>query len=115
VCCPAQLEAYSYGQKKSSRSGRLAQVLIKVTISVILLGGGTFAFVSMRQHVLDDLANPPGPPVLVLKNRPAWMSDALAEQILKSAQPKIASDRRWIMSWWPRWADSGTQCLGASR
>src|SRR5436305_77555 len=67
-----------------------AQVLIKVTISVILLGGCAFAFVNMRQHVLADLANPPGPPMLVLKNRPAWMSEALAEQIFKPAQPKSA-------------------------
>jgi hypothetical protein len=44
----------------------------------------------MRQHVLHDLSYPPAPPVLVLRNRPPWMSDALAEQILKSARPKTA-------------------------
>jgi hypothetical protein len=77
-------------KKKNIDQAALAQVLIKVTVSVILLGGGAFAFVSMRQQVLDDLAHPAGPPVLVLKNRPAWMSEALAEQIIKSARPKTA-------------------------
>jgi len=77
-------------KKSSIDQAWLAQVLIKVTIAVILLGGGTYAFVSMRQHVLHDLSYPPGPPVLVLKNRPAWMSEALAEQILRSAQPRMA-------------------------
>ncbi|HEV8604410.1 MAG TPA: hypothetical protein VGQ99_03535 [Tepidisphaeraceae bacterium] len=76
-------------QKKSRIDGaRLAQVLIQVTVAVILLGGGAIAFVTMRQHVLRDLSYPPAPPVLVLKNRPAWMSEALAEQILRGAQPK---------------------------
>jgi hypothetical protein len=77
-------------KKSSIDQAWLAQTLIKVTIAVILLGGGAYAFVSMRQHVLHDLSYPPSPPVLVLKNRPAWMSEALAEQILKSAQPKAA-------------------------
>jgi len=66
----------------------LAQVLIKITIAVILLGGGTYLFISMRQQVVQDLSNPGAPPSLVLKNRPAWMSETLAEQILKSARPK---------------------------
>jgi hypothetical protein len=75
-------------KKKSIDQAWLAQMLIKAAVAVILLGGGAFAFVSMRQHVLDDLAHPAAPPVLVLRNRPPWMSEALAEQILKSARPK---------------------------
>lgn len=77
-------------KKSSIDQAALAQLLIKVTVSVILLGGCAFAFVSMRQHVLADLAHPAAPPLLVLKNRPAWMSQALAEQIISSARPKTA-------------------------
>ncbi len=74
--------------KSSIDQAWLAQVLIRITVAIILLGGGAYAFVSMRQHVVEDLSNPAAPPMLVLKNRPAWMSEALSEQILKSAQPK---------------------------
>jgi len=77
-------------KKKSIDQAALAQLLIKLTVSVILLGGGAFAFVSMRQQVVDELAHPGAPPLLVLKNRPAWMSEALAEQIIRSARPKTA-------------------------
>jgi hypothetical protein len=75
-------------KKKTIDQAWLAQVLIKITIAVILLGGGTYLFISMRQQVVQDLSNPGAPPALVLKDRPAWMSEALAEQILKSAQPR---------------------------
>ena len=46
------------GKKHSIDQAALAQLLIKVTVAIILLGGGTFAFVSMRQQVLDDLGHP---------------------------------------------------------
>ncbi len=76
------------GKKKSSiDKARVAQVMIQITVAFILLGGGGFAFYSMREHVVRDLSYPAAPPVLVLKNRPIWMSESLAEQILKSAQP----------------------------
>jgi hypothetical protein len=84
----ARVALRAMAKKKSIDQAALAQLLIKVTVSLILMGGGTFAFVSMRQNVLDDLSHPSTPPVLVLKNRPAWMSEALAEQIIKSARPK---------------------------
>src|SRR3954470_23289391 len=77
-------------KKSSIDQAALAQLLIKVTVSLILLGGGAFAFVSMRQQVVDDLAHPAAPPALVLKNRPAWMSEALADQIIRSVRPKTA-------------------------
>src|SRR5215204_3819958 len=79
------------GKKNSSiDQAALAQLLIKATVAIILLGGATFAFLSMRQQVLNNLAHPAALPMMVLKNRPAWMSEALAEQITKSARPRAA-------------------------
>lgn len=88
VALRAKSAAAMAKKKTTIDQAALAQLLIKATIAVILLGGGAFAFVSMRQRVVQDLSHPSSPPILVLKNRPAWMSEALAEQIIKSARPK---------------------------
>jgi hypothetical protein len=44
-------------------------------------------FHCMRRYVERDIAFPDHPPRVVLKNRPPWMSDALAIQIATSVKP----------------------------
>jgi hypothetical protein len=41
----------------------------------------------MRQYVDQKVAVQKAPPTVVLKNRPAWMSDVLVDQILASVKP----------------------------
>ncbi|HEX3356975.1 MAG TPA: hypothetical protein VHS31_08395 [Tepidisphaeraceae bacterium] len=46
-----------------------------------------FAGYAARDYVTRTVAFPPTPPKVVLLNRPAWMSDLLAEQIVRAAKP----------------------------
>lgn len=58
--------------------------LLGIVAFVGLLGVG---FYHMRRYVLRDVVFPDRPPKVVLKNRPTWMSDALAIQIISSIRP----------------------------
>src|SRR5580658_7516404 len=40
-----------------------------------------------QQYVAQDLTLSDHPPQIVIANRPVWMSDYLANEIVKSAQP----------------------------
>src|SRR5215218_7034807 len=46
-----------------------------------------FGFVLDRRYVEHMIVPPTDRPQVVLKNRPVWMSDFLAEQIARTAQP----------------------------
>ncbi|HEX2971537.1 MAG TPA: hypothetical protein VHP11_04355, partial [Tepidisphaeraceae bacterium] len=62
-------------------------VLLGMTLAALLVGGVGFGFHKLRQYVERTLAYPPSQPVVVIKNRPAWMGDALASRITTSVQP----------------------------
>src|SRR6185436_16239276 len=49
--------------------------------------GLAVAFYFARGYVDKKVAFPTEPPRVVLKNRPPWMTDFLAEQIIRSARP----------------------------
>ena len=55
--------------------------------AVLFLGLLGAAFYSSKKYVAQKLAFPSDPPRVVLKNRPAWMSDLLAEEITRMARP----------------------------
>jgi hypothetical protein len=56
-------------------------------IAVIFVSVGVSLFRVAQIYVDRRLAFPTQPPKIVLVNRPPWMSDFLAEQIIKTAQP----------------------------
>jgi hypothetical protein len=79
-------------QTKTNRSdaaeaGRARSIILHSTLAALLLAGGGYGFYKLREHVVADLSYPSETPRVVLNNPPAWMSDALAEQIVRSAQP----------------------------
>lgn len=57
-------------------------------LAILLVAGGAFLCVSqLKDHVEKRLTFPTAPPTVVLKNRPAWMSELLASQIAETARP----------------------------
>jgi hypothetical protein len=54
---------------------------------ILFVGGCTTGFYFLRRHVEHQIVFPATPPQIVLKNRPAWMSDFLAGEIGKLARP----------------------------
>lgn len=72
-------------------SERARKLLLKVglvavcAIAVIVLGAMGFA--SIQRYVEKRVAYSDQPPRVVIKDRPAWMSDFLAEQICAAATP----------------------------
>jgi hypothetical protein len=69
------------------RSATIRRVWIHSLCALLFLGLLGAAFYSSKQYVAQKLAFPSDPPRVVLKNRPAWMSDLLAEQITRMARP----------------------------
>jgi hypothetical protein len=70
---------------------------VHVMIGLTLAAGMVALFRFCRQYVDQRMAYPTRPPRLVLANRPPWMSDFLADQIIRTAQPiglRSAFDRQ---------------------
>jgi len=84
------------GKKKSSPALRkfaafLAAIRKPLLVLLFLATLGVsaaYGFYRLRQHVEHTLAFPQTAPKLVMKDRPAWMSEGLAQRILDSAQPR---------------------------
>lgn len=55
--------------------------------ALICVGAVCGGLVALRDYVDKRVVFPDGPPKIVLANRPAWMSDFLAEQIAAVAKP----------------------------
>lgn len=56
-------------------------------LAILYVGGISAGFYFLKQHVDKRLTFTRTPPRVVLKDRPSWMSDFLAEQIVRSARP----------------------------
>ena len=71
-----------------------AELLRRVSIHasavvIVLLACGT-GFALVRRHVEQRLAFPGKPPAVMLKHRPAWMSDFVAQQVATQVAPRGA-------------------------
>ena len=74
--------------RKSSISSEMRyRIALHLTIFVIFASGIVSLFRISQIYVDRRLAFPTLPPRVVLIDRPAWMSDFLAEEIIKSTQP----------------------------
>src|SRR4051812_35230115 len=71
----------------AERSAKIRRGMIHFTAAVLLIGAALVALVFDRQYVDRAVAAAKNPPKAVLKNRPVWMTDFLAEQIARCAQP----------------------------
>jgi hypothetical protein len=69
---------------------KLRRVCAHVAGVFVLAAACGMGLHQMRRHVETKLAYPAEPPKVVLKNRPAWMTDLLANQITKVAQPLVS-------------------------
>jgi hypothetical protein len=66
------------------------QVALNVTVFLLLAGGAAVGYSYLRAYVEHRLTFPVDPPRVVLRSRPVWMTDFLAEQIVASVQPVTA-------------------------
>jgi hypothetical protein len=73
--------------KDPQRSARVRRVVFHLLGVVLFVGVCGLGFHQVRQYVEKDVVFPQHPPRVVLKNRPAWMSDARAMQIINSIRP----------------------------
>lgn len=68
----------------------LRHVGLHAGVAVVLLVACGVGFTLMRRHVEKRLAFPSRPPAVVLKHRPAWMSDWVARQLAARVAPRGA-------------------------
>ncbi|HTL27944.1 MAG TPA: hypothetical protein VL282_01935 [Tepidisphaeraceae bacterium] len=66
---------------------RRRRITIHTLCAIIFLAGIVAAFHFTRQYVDKKVAFSTQPPTIVLANRPVWMTDLLAEQIIRSVKP----------------------------
>ena len=70
--------------ERAARIRRVALHSLAALVFLVLIGAG---FVRLRGYVEREVVFPHRPPTVVMKNRPAWMSDARAIQIINSVRP----------------------------
>lgn len=78
-------------------SDMLWRPALHIMLGLTLAAAMVALFRFCRQYVDQRLTYPTRPPRLVLANRPPWMSDFLADQIIRTAQPiglRSAFDRQ---------------------
>jgi hypothetical protein len=91
--------------KPKARSAEQLRLRRKITFNILvilaLLIGAGVGILQLRRYVDRRLTFLPEPPHVVLKDRPAWMTDFLADQIVSSVQPTTphsAFDRQALVN-----------------
>lgn len=73
---------------RSAPLSKVAQrVVLHLFIAALFASGIVALFIQCKQYVDVHLATPTRPLKVVLENRPAWMSDGLADDIARTAAP----------------------------
>src|SRR5271170_3040332 len=83
----AKKSASPQARKSSVNTDLRWRIALHATIAVIFISGIVSVFRICQIYVDRRLAFPSRPPTVVLVNRPAWMSDFLAGEIIKTNQP----------------------------
>jgi hypothetical protein len=73
--------------KESSSNFRARRAVLQLLLLVVIGGGAAFGLQRLKTYVERDLAFPADPLIVVIKNRPAWMSDDVVEHIATTARP----------------------------
>jgi cell division septal protein FtsQ len=66
---------------------QVRRVAMHVLAALVFMGICGWGLWGLRRHVEKDVVFPDRPPKVVLLNRPPWMSDFLAEQIVAAVRP----------------------------
>jgi hypothetical protein len=77
------------------------RVSLNVLAIMFLAVGAAVGYFKLRTYVEQRLAFPSEAPRVVLKNRPVWMTDFLADQIIEKVQPpaaRSALDQRMLVA-----------------
>jgi hypothetical protein len=72
------------------RAARLRRIGTHASAAFIVLLACGVGFAIVQRHVEKKIAFPATPPKVVLKNRPAWMSDFVAQQVAHQVAPRGA-------------------------
>jgi hypothetical protein len=74
-------------QRNPERDAAIRRVSAHIFGVIFFMGALALATYFARDYVARKVAFPSDPPRVVLMNRPAWMSDLLAEEIVRTAKP----------------------------
>lgn len=76
--------------KDPQRGARVRRFVMHSLAILVFIGLLAAGYHAVSNFVLQGVAYPARPPKIVLKNRPIWMSDARAIQIVNSIKPAVA-------------------------
>lgn len=65
------------------------KLFVHGSIALLLFGGLGYGYWQLQKYVANNVAFAVEPPVVVLVNRPPWMSDFLAGEIIKTVRPPV--------------------------
>src|SRR5712671_1897431 len=63
---------------------------LKAVVLLAFIGASVYGYLRARDHVVKNVTFSQNPPKVTLKDRPSWMSDALANKIIRVAAPDVS-------------------------
>src|SRR5688572_2193976 len=87
---PAAAEPRKQAKAEPTARARPVRSFLKAVLLLTFVGGCVYGYLRARDHVVKNVAFRPAPPRVLLKDRPGWMSDALANKIVRVAAPDVA-------------------------
>ena len=79
------------GQVKTAQTAaKTRRVIAQILLLIILVGGAAYGLEQLKRHVERDIAISSDALIVVIKDRPQWMSDNVVQQIADVARPKGA-------------------------
>jgi hypothetical protein len=87
---PVETKKPSKPQPKPEADHHPVRSFLKAVFTLTFVGACAYGYLRTRDHVVGDLTFARNPPNVVIKERPSWMSDALASKILHVAAPDVA-------------------------
>ncbi len=84
-------KTYTLGRTLTPEQARFRRRVTLNALALMFIGvGAAVGYFRLRTYVEQRLAFPADRPRVVLKNRPVWMTDFLADQIIEKVQPPAA-------------------------
>jgi hypothetical protein len=87
---PASKKTIPLAGEKGAANRPTVGSMLKAGLALFLVGFSVYGYLRIRDYVAADMTSHAVPPKVVIKQRPMWMSDALANKILRVAAPDVA-------------------------
>src|SRR4051812_30742753 len=87
---PAESKKAAKGDTAAAADRHPIRSFLKAVLLLTFVATCVVGYLRARDHVINNVPFRPHPPKILLKDRPGWMSESLANKIVRVAAPDVA-------------------------